>query len=121
MADIDRSLEALQRRILPLLKDKSARVLLVGTPLIEGDVVAWAERNPEFVTTRLPAILSDGRPAWPQKYDVAELERIRRLVGEKSFAAEYLLEAVAPLDSFISPDLIERSTLKCNLITEVQT
>jgi hypothetical protein len=44
------------------LKDKSARVLLVGTPLIEGDVIAWAEKNPEFVTTRLPAILPTALP-----------------------------------------------------------
>jgi hypothetical protein len=62
MADIQRALEALQRRILPLLKDKSARVLLVGTPLIEGDVIAWAEKNSEFVTTRLPAILPTALP-----------------------------------------------------------
>jgi hypothetical protein len=119
MADIDRSLEALQRRILPLLKSKTARVLLVGTPLIEGDVVEWAERNPEFVTARLPAILDDGRPAWPQKYPLEELEKIKRLVGDKSFNAEYLLQAVAPLDSYISADLIERATLKCNVISEV--
>jgi hypothetical protein len=121
MADIDRALEALQRRILPLLKSKTARVLLVGTPLIEGDVVAWAERNPEFVTARLPAILPDGRPAWPEKYPLEELERIKRLVGDKSFNAEYLLQAVAPLDSFIPADLIERATLKgVNVISEVQ-
>jgi hypothetical protein len=120
MTDIERALEALQRRILPLLKDKTARVLLVGTPLIEGDVVEWAERNSEFVTARLPAILDDGRPAWPQKYPIEELEKIKRLVGEKSFAAEYLLQAVAPLDSFIPADLIERATLKgVNLISEV--
>jgi hypothetical protein len=112
MADIQRALEALQRRILPLLKDKTARVLLVGTPLIEGDVIAWAEKNPEFVTTRLPAILPDGSPAWPQKYDRAELEKIRRLVGERSFAAEYLLNAVAPTDTFIPPDVLERAILR---------
>jgi hypothetical protein len=115
MADIDRALEALQRRILPLLKDKTARVLLVGTPLIEGDVVAWAERNPEFVTTRLPAILSDGCPAWPQKYPLEELEKIKRLVGEKSFNAEYLLQAVAPLDSFIPADVLERAIARINV------
>lgn len=112
MADIDRALEALQRRILPLLKDKSARVLLVGTPLVEGDVIAWAERNPEFVTVRLPAVRADGRPAWPQKYPLEELERIRALIGERAFRAEYLLQAVAPLDSFISPDLLERAVAR---------
>jgi hypothetical protein len=112
MADIQRALEALQRRILPLLKDKSARVLLVGTPLIEGDVIAWAEKNPEFVTVRLPALLSDGSPAWPGKYPRDELERIKRLVGERSFSAEYLLNAVAPTDTFLPPDVLEKAILK---------
>jgi hypothetical protein len=112
MADIQRALEALQRRILPLLKDKSARVLLVGTPLIEGDVIAWAEKNPEFITTRLPAILSDGSPAWAEKYSRDELEKIKRLVGERSFNAEYLLHAVAPTDTFIPPDVLEKAILK---------
>lgn len=110
MADIDRALEALQRRILPLLKDKSARVLLVGTPLVEGDVIAWAERNPEFVSVRLPAVRADGRPAWPQKYPLEELERIRGLIGERAFRAEYLLQAMAPMDSFIPADLVARAT-----------
>lgn len=108
MADIDRALEAIQRRILPLLKDKSARVLLVGTPLIEGDVIAWAEQNPEFVSVRLPAVLPDGRPAWPHKYKLEELKRINRLVGEKAFAAEYMLQAVAPLDSYLDVTALER-------------
>jgi hypothetical protein len=54
MADIQRALEALQRRILPLLKDKSARVLLVGTPLIEGDVIAWAEKEPRVCHDETP-------------------------------------------------------------------
>lgn len=108
MADIDRALEALQRRILPLLKDKSARVLLVGTPLVEGDVIAWAEQNPEFVSVRLPAVLPDGRPAWPNKYPLEELKRIQRLVGEKAFVAEYMLHAVAPLDSYLDVTALER-------------
>jgi hypothetical protein len=112
MADIQRALEALQRRILPLLKDRAARVLLVGTPLIEGDVIAWAEKNPEFMTVRLPALLPDGSPAWPGKYPREELERIRRLVGERSFNAEYLLHAVAPTDTFLPPDVVERAILR---------
>jgi hypothetical protein len=112
MADIGRALEALQRRILPLLKDKSARVLLVGTPLIEGDVISWAEKNPEFVTTRLPALLPDGSPAWAEKYSRDELERIKRLVGERSFNAEYLLHAVAPTDTFLPPDVLEKAILR---------
>jgi hypothetical protein len=39
---------------LTVVEGQEARVLLVGTPLIEGDVIAWAEKNPEFVTTSCP-------------------------------------------------------------------
>lgn len=111
MADIARSLEAIQRRILPLLKDKTARVLLVGTPLISGDVIEWAERNPEFVSVRLPAILPDGRPAWPEKFPLEELNRLRALLGEHAFRAEYLLEPVASTDSYIDMELYRRATV----------
>lgn len=111
MADIERALEALQRRILPLLKDKKARVLLVGTPLIEGDVIAWAERNPEFVTTRLPALWPDGRPAWPEKFPLEELDRFKHLLGEAAFRAEYLLEPAGPTDSYINPELYHRALI----------
>jgi hypothetical protein len=56
--------------------------------------------------------LGDGSPAWPQKYDRAELEKIRRLVGERSFAAEYLLNAVAPTDTFIAARCIRAGNLE---------
>jgi len=108
-ADLDRVLESLQRRVLPLLKDNQARVVFAGTPIVAGDIVSWIEKNPEFVTARLPAILSDGRPAWLEKYDKTELDRIRKLIGDKSFRAEYLLEAVAPLDSYIDSALLKRA------------
>lgn len=112
MRDIDRVLESLTRRVIPLLKDKRARIVVAATPIVEGDVVSWIEKNPEFVTARLPAILPDGRAAWPQKYPLEELSRIKRLMGEKSFRAEYLLQAVAPTDTFIPADVLERAVAK---------
>jgi hypothetical protein len=44
--------------------------------------------------------------------DREELEKIKRLWGSGAFAAEYLLNAVAPTDTFIPPDVLERAILK---------
>ncbi len=109
MTDITRALESLQRRVLPLMKDKSSRVILVGTPLIAGDVIEWAERNPEFTTVRMPILDALGRPTWPEKYPIDEIARLRSLVGEKAFLAEYMLQAVAPVDTFIDPSLLQKA------------
>ncbi len=107
LADIDRVLDALQRRVLPLLKDASARVLVAATPIIRGDVADWVEQNSEFVVLRLPAIREDGSPAWPQKFPLGELERLKALMGEKAFRCEFLLEPAGATDSYLDPNVID--------------
>jgi len=111
-ADLDRAWSRFQRRILPLLKDKRARVVLAATPIVEGDIVNWVEKNVEFVSVRLPALDACGQPTWPQKYPLEELSKIRRLIGEKAFAAEYLLQAVAPMESYIDSALLDKCIAK---------
>lgn len=108
-ADIDRAIEALSRRLLPLLKDTRARVLFVGTPICEGDVVEWVRNNPAFVVDWLPILNSRGESNWPERYSLEEIELERRLVGEKAFRAEYMLESVSPVNSFISPDVLTQA------------
>lgn len=109
MADIDRALASLQRRLIPTLKSKTSRIVVAATPIIENDIVGWIEKNPEFVTVRLPAILVNGEAAWPEKFPLAELERIKRLIGSKAFQAEFLLQAGGLLDSFIPYDVLSRA------------
>ena len=107
LADIDRVLDALQRRVLPLLKDSKARVLFAGTPIVKGDVVDWISSNPEFKTIKLPAILPDGSPAWPSKFSLEELEQLKALMGERAFRTEFLLEPVGATDTYLDPAVIE--------------
>ena len=107
MVELERAKDALQRRILPLLKDDEARVVFAGTPIVADDVVSWITDNPEFWTEWMPAIQEDGSPAWPEKHTRDELERIKGLVGERAFRSEYLLESVAVTDSYLDPTLIQ--------------
>jgi|GEM_PF-1533904 len=106
MAEVERALEGLQRRILPLLKTDEARVLIAATPIVEGDIVDWVRKNLEFHTIELPA-LRNGLPTWPEKFSSEELARLQRLVGEKAFRAEYLLEVGAVFDSYLNPEVLE--------------
>lgn len=124
--DIQRVLSSVQRRIVPIMKDRDARIFLAGTPIIEDDVIGWVQQNPAFKTARLPALLrndgsefppgtpldevfSQGVPTWPERYPLAELASMRKLLGDKFFGAEYMLWPIGPSDSFIPAYVLERS------------
>jgi len=107
LADIDRVLDSLQRRVLPLLKDGRARVLFAGTPIVKGDVVSWIEGNPEFRVLKLPAILPDGSSAWPEKFPLGELKRLKALMGRKAFECEFMLQPSGALDSYLDPATVQ--------------
>lgn len=111
-ADINRALEALSRRLLPLLKDARSRVLFVGTPICDGDVVDWIRKNESFVMDWLPIMDELGNPTWPQRFGSAEIEVERSLVGQKAFEAEYMLKSIVPIDSYISRDILEGAIIR---------
>jgi len=106
VAEVERVLQAVKRRIIPLLKGGQTQILYCGTPLVEGDVTQFIEQNPMFTTLRLPAIVG-GVPTWPERYPIEVLDDVRRMIGGKAFGAEFQLEYVAELDSFIDPVLLK--------------
>lgn len=124
--DIQRVLSSVQRRIIPIMKDKDARIFIAGTPIIADDVIGWVQQNPAFKVLRLPAFLradgsefpagtplddvfAQGVPVWPERYPVSELVQMRRLLGDKFFGAEYMLWPIGPSDSFIPAYVLERA------------
>ena len=108
MADVSRVLEAMRRRILPLLKGRTSRVLFFGTPIVRDDPTAWVEQNPRFVTTWLPIIDPQGNPTWPELYPSDRIAELRDLVGDKTFASEYLLEETDTLASYVDRELLNQ-------------
>lgn len=109
LADSDRALETFRRRILPLLKDDTARVLVALTPIVQGDLADELKKNPEFHTVWMPAIDNDGLPTWPEKFPLDQLERLRRAMGERAFGSEFLLKSVGLNDSYLDPVLVARA------------
>ena len=106
MADVNRVLEAVRRRILPLLKSRQSQANHFGTPIVEGDVTDWLESNEQFVSEWLPIQDEAGRPTWVEKFDAERVEQLRELVGPNAFDNEYMLRQKSELNSFLSPELI---------------
>ncbi len=109
VADIDRVQDAVQRRLLPLLKRGDSRVIYVGTPILENDLTDWITQNREFTTEWLPILNEKNESNWPTMYSKEAIEQLRRTVGDKSFRIEYQLERRNVTNSYIDPEILKRA------------
>ena len=79
--------------------EPGAAVVVVGTRWHEDDLIGriLAQDGEPWTVVRLPALALEGDPVgrapgealWPDRYDVAALERTRRSVGERAWEALY--------------------------------
>lgn len=102
--DITRSF---QHKIIPMLRGVETVVHIAGTPVVEGDLLHYLRDVPNYDYGRYPAIDVDGKVLWPEVYDIEFLAEIEREIGTKAFENEYLLKAVAPLNSYIDPERLD--------------
>ncbi len=68
------------------------RVVIIQTRWQEDDLSGWqlAEHYDEgWDVLSLPAISDDGQPLWPEQYDIAALENIKRNLGPRDWSALY--------------------------------
>lgn len=68
------------------------RVIVIQTRWHEDDLAGWliAEHKHEgWVTLNLPAINDAGEALWPEQYDLASLERIKRALPARDWSALY--------------------------------
>lgn len=86
--------------------EKNARVLIIGTQWHHDDIIGKTEaailsgETPNARIINLPAIAEAmsnpydpreiGAALWPEKFDITELEQIRRAIGSYEFTAQYL-------------------------------
>lgn len=76
------------------------RVVIIQTRWHEEDLSGWllAEHAHEgWEVLNLPALSEDGRALWPEQYDVAALNRIRKAIGARDWSALYQ-QAPSPSD-----------------------
>jgi predicted phage terminase large subunit-like protein len=70
-----------------MTRSEGASVIVLHTRWHEDDLIGRLSKDPEWKVINLPAISEEGEPLWPERYPLAELEALRRQIGEFSFAA----------------------------------
>jgi hypothetical protein len=99
---------------------KFGQLVLVGTPLSQGDIFSEVENNPEYLFLKFPALDKLGNALWPERYSKELLEAKRREIGPVRFAREMLLIPVSdetslyPYNLFRGPP-VEQMTLKLGM------
>lgn len=68
------------------------RVIVIQTRWHEDDLAGWLINEHEhegWITLNLPAISDAGAALWPEQYDIASLERIKRALPARDWSALY--------------------------------
>jgi len=68
------------------------RVIVIQTRWHEDDLAGWLQtehHHEGWVTLNLPAINEDGTALWPEQYDIATLEKIKRAIGPRDWSSLY--------------------------------
>lgn len=72
--------------------------VFIGTPWVEGDALDYCKGTGEFVCTQTP-VIRNGHPLWPEKFNQAEIDKQRKLAGEREYARMFLLDlSIADVD-----------------------
>jgi hypothetical protein len=101
-------IENVFRQVVMSLPDPNDPLVVVGTPQSYGDTLFKLREDPSFYWARLPAILDErAREAlWPDKFDYAQLQRVRAAVKERAFQVEYLLVPAAVANAFLPREAV---------------
>jgi len=92
--------------IIPIRK-KGSRMIVVGTPQHDEDLLALLKGNNEWAKFILPALDRNGVPTCPELYDKEWINQQRRLQGEMVFMQEYQLIPVSNQNAIFSEPILE--------------
>lgn len=91
---------------------RSKPLIVVGTPLHQGDLYAELKAGSEYECREYPALDADNRPLWPERYSLEDLEaKKRELKSAARFAREFMCRPLSdeaslfPAKLFSGPDV----------------
>lgn len=86
-----------------------SQIVVVGTAQDQEDLYHDLLKNPEFIGTRLEAIVDEELkiPLWPERYSYEDLMRIKRLVGTLAFSKEYMNRPMSDETTIFPTSLFE--------------
>ena len=97
------------RQVVMSLPDPHDPLIVVGTPQSYEDTLFQLKDDPTFHWARQPAILDEQRRStlWPERFDYAQLRRIRAAIKPRAFNVEYLLVPAALADAFLPMEAVQ--------------
>jgi phage terminase large subunit-like protein len=94
--------------LLPVLHH-SGRMMIVGTPFSYNDLYAELEQREAFTVETYPAINTEGKALWPERWDLESLDQRRLSMPAIQFSREYLCEPIHDVASMFPNDILEKA------------
>lgn len=109
---IDWYKNTLRTRLMP-----RGSIIVVQTRWHEEDLIGYLLKNSgeDWIHINLPAISAEGDALWPEFYDIAALETIKKEIGSLVFQGLYQGEPCIDDGKFIKADWIKRYNMKTGL------
>jgi hypothetical protein len=98
--ELARVISILTGTIFPTINHKETWVVFVGTPWVKNDALGYIKATGTFRSILTPIMRKDeitGEwiPTWPEEYSLAQIERLKKDVGEIEFARMYMCDISA--------------------------
>jgi hypothetical protein len=72
---IDTWTGSIEKSLAPKSENKFAKILLLQTPICEGDIVDAIRKDPRYRVFHMPIFDKDGESTWPARWTTEELQR----------------------------------------------
>jgi len=86
----------------PTVSHTKGTICCVGVPDNPGDMVEELAGNSDYFHKKYPAIIK-GKPIWPEKFSIEELNSIRKRIGEEAFQTQFMLNPKVGNDKAVFP------------------
>jgi len=105
--------------VLGTVQLKRGNVIGIGTPKSAADLLSELKENSEYMCQEYPAE-QDGKVLWPQKYTMLpydtetqkSLVKVRKEMGELSYAQEYLLIPMSSANSLYPYSIVSKALVE---------
>jgi len=97
--------------IVPIVQKYNGKIVTIGTPTSQVDLLYKLFENPQFFSRKYPAF-TDARQTkslWPLEFNRKKLMDIKQTIGSLAFSREYLCQPVGEEDRIFPFSLIEKS------------
>ena len=106
--NIDYFLSSITNMIVP-----GGQIIVVGTPMHQGDLYHELESAGEYVCRKYPALDKQGKPLFPERYNEQQLAaKKRELKSAARFAREYMCEPLSDEASLFPSKLFEGAEVR---------